>query len=159
MSKKTISTEIIEKVHNIQGSTAGAGSGEYQRYRLIKQKEQTRQINIEKQEENEKIKKNQEKRKKLINNFLLTKQEKARNKRLKRKNKQLMKIKMKDEEDEIPLILKIKPETINDSKSNIEAQIIQNIEEYYSKSDHLSIEHKSSTNYNQSQLNDLDEFY
>lgn len=55
---------IIEKVYNIQGSTAAPGSGEYHRYRALRRRERTIAAALEKEakEKEEQIKFEQEKK-------------------------------------------------------------------------------------------------
>jgi hypothetical protein len=82
---------IIEKVYNIQGSTAAPGSGEYHRYRALRRKERTIAAALEKEyklredqkEFENKLKKKQEKDKEIT----LKKKRKRDKKKLNKKNK------------------------------------------------------------------------
>ncbi len=80
-----LTSKVFDKVQNIQGSTAGAGSGEYHRYKQIQRKERQRMQRME--EEEQKIKQLQEEqyRKTMIAKYLENKNKKNRDKRIKRK--------------------------------------------------------------------------
>ena len=73
---------IIEKVYNIQGSTAAPGSGEYHRYRALRRKERTIAAALEKEY---KLREDQ----KEFENKLKKKQEKDKEITLKKKEKEI----------------------------------------------------------------------
>lgn len=85
MNKK--SHPIIEKVSNIQGSTAGAGSGEYHRYRSMRRKEKAIEAALEKEKNDEFQKKMSDVRKQLINNIFEAKTTRNRRKREQKKKR------------------------------------------------------------------------
>lgn len=117
MNKK--SYPIIEKVSNIQGSTAGAGSGEYHRYRSMRRKEKALEAALEKEKNDEFQKKLSDARKKVINSVFEVKTTRNRKKRelkkLRRKNKyKNNKSKDNDESESNLSICSTKSEKINE---------------------------------------------
>lgn len=109
---------IIEKVYNVQGSTAAPGSGEYHRYRAMRRRERAIASAMEKEYEQRKIQKDFEDKKESKNQIL----ENERLKRKRRRDAKEQKIKMKkqylkameDKKDifrkDIPLIDQVKYE-------------------------------------------------
>jgi len=88
---------IIEKVYNIQGSTAAPGSGEYHRYRALRRKERTIAAALEKeykQREDQKEFENKLKKKQEKDKEITLKKKRKRDK--KKMNKKLKKEKEKD---------------------------------------------------------------
>jgi hypothetical protein len=82
---------IIEKVYNVQGSTAAPGSGEYHRYRAMRRRERAIASAMEKEYEQRKIQKEFEDKKDMKNQVL----ENERLKRKRRRDAKEQKIKMK----------------------------------------------------------------
>lgn len=92
------SNPIIEKVSNIQGSTAGAGSGEYHRYRSMRLKERAQISKWSKEDEEKRLKKEYDDKKNKINAIINAKTNRNQ-KRKERKKERKMKFKNKDKDN------------------------------------------------------------
>lgn len=122
---------IIEKVYNIQGSTAAPGSGEYHRYRALRRRERTIQAAMEKEakakEEQKKFEQEKQMKQEKIELATLKRKKRRDKKNLFRKIKK--KVYSKNEvifDKNIPLIEQVKKEIgkeefnnlLNESKTN-----------------------------------------
>mmetsp|Transcript_20045 Transcript_20045/g.22699 ORF Transcript_20045/g.22699 Transcript_20045/m.22699 type:complete len:160 (+) Transcript_20045:48-527(+) len=86
---KTYSSVKLEKVNNVSGSTAGAGSGEHHNYRQQRRKEQDRLKRMDEEYDKKKTQEEFEKQKKERQDQLTEKQQKRTDKRKKRKDKKM----------------------------------------------------------------------
>jgi len=114
---------IIEKVYNVQGSTAAPGSGEYHRYRAMRRRERAIASAMEKEYQHRKIQKEFEEKKEMKKQIL----ENERLKRKRRRDVKEQKLKIKKQfskaierekeifRKDIPLIDQVKNE-IGDEK-------------------------------------------
>lgn len=125
---------IIEKVYNIQGSTAAPGSGEYHRYRALRRRERTIAVVMEKEYKEREIQKEFEEEKEIKRSKLeeITQRKKKR----RDKKKLLKKAKIKNEKKKklfdpnIPLIDQLKQEIGNEEYDRLFNQPQRSNDEY-----------------------------
>ena len=123
---------IIEKVYNIQGSTAAPGSGEYHRYRALRRKERTISAALEKEykeredqkEFENRLKKKQEKDKEITLKKKRKRDKKKMNKKLKKekeslKEKKIEKNEKSENEENIISLMNEEKKILNDNFNNI----------------------------------------
>ena len=121
---------IIEKVYNIQGSTAAPGSGEYHRYRALRRKERTIAAALEKEykqredqkEFENKLKKKQEKDKEITLKKKRKRDKKKMNKKLKKekfKENNIEKNEKNENEENIINLFNEEKKNLNDNLNNL----------------------------------------
>jgi hypothetical protein len=85
---------IIEKVYNVQGSTAAPGSGEYHRYRAMRRRERTLAAAMEKEYKQRKFQKELDERKENKKRRLDNEREKKKRRRIKKEHNYKLKKKL-----------------------------------------------------------------
>ena len=121
---------IIEKVYNIQGSTAAPGSGEYHRYRALRRKERTISAALEKEykeredqkEFENRLKKKQEKDKEITLKKKRKRDKKKMNKKLKKekfKENNIEKNEKNENEENIINLFNEEKKNLNDNLNNL----------------------------------------
>lgn len=106
---------IIEKVYNVQGSTAAPGSGEYHRYRATRRKDRTISAALEKEYKAREIQREFEEKKKTNEQIIEITSLKKKQRRIQKEEKKKMKRKMLKSSQQIfdkskPLIDQLKEE-------------------------------------------------